>query len=115
VFKCLTLGSALWHFLSSWRTLFERFDEDNSGFISYEEYSRALVQFGYNLTPPFVTTLYRIYDKRGQNMLNFDLFVQSCLTLKRLTDVFKRYDTDRDGYIMLSFEEFLTEVLSQQQ
>jgi len=28
--------------------------------------------------------------------------------LKRMTDVFKKYDTDRDGYITLSFEEFLT-------
>ena len=25
-----------------------------------------------------------------------------------MTDVFKRYDSDRDGYITLSFEEFLT-------
>lgn len=40
--------------------------------------------------------------------MSFDLFVQSCIVLKRMTDVFKRYDDDRDGYITLSFEEFLT-------
>ncbi len=40
--------------------------------------------------------------------MSFDLFVQSCISLKRMTDVFKRYDTDRDGYITLSFEDFLT-------
>ena len=40
--------------------------------------------------------------------MSFDLFVQSCIVLKRMTDVFKRYDEDRDGYITLSFEEFLT-------
>lgn len=40
--------------------------------------------------------------------MSFDLFVQSCIILKRMTDVFKRYDDDRDGYITLSFEEFLT-------
>ena len=40
--------------------------------------------------------------------MSFDLFVQSCIGLKRMTDVFKRYDEDRDGYITLSFEEFLT-------
>lgn len=28
--------------------------------------------------------------------------------LKRMTDVFKKYDDDRDGYITLGFEEFLT-------
>lgn len=40
--------------------------------------------------------------------MSFDLFVQSCIILKRMTDVFKRYDEDRDGFITLSFEEFLT-------
>jgi hypothetical protein len=40
--------------------------------------------------------------------MSFDMFVQSCISLKRMTDVFKKYDTDRDGYITLSFEEFLT-------
>ena len=40
--------------------------------------------------------------------MSFDLFVQACISLKRMTDVFKRYDDDRDGYITVSFEEFLT-------
>jgi len=44
----------------------------------------------------------------GQNAISFDLFVQSCISLKRMTEVFKKYDDDRDGYITLSFEEFLT-------
>lgn len=40
--------------------------------------------------------------------MSFDIFVQSCITLKRMTDVFKRYDEDRDGYVTFAFEEFLT-------
>lgn len=40
--------------------------------------------------------------------MSFDLFVQSCISLKRMTDVFKRYDDDRDGFVTLSFEEFLS-------
>ena len=43
--------------------------------------------------------------------MNFDLFVQACISLKRMTDAFKGYDDDRDGYITVSFEEFLTEIL----
>lgn len=39
--------------------------------------------------------------------------VQACISLKRMTDVFKRYDDDRDGFIQLSFEEFLMEILRQ--
>lgn len=40
--------------------------------------------------------------------MSFDIFVQSCISLRRMTDIFKKYDSDRDGYITLSFEEFLT-------
>ena len=50
----------------------------------------------------FVTLLYRTYDRGGRNAMSFDLFVQACISLKRMTDVFKKYDDDRDGYITLS-------------
>ncbi|KAF4627363.1 hypothetical protein G7Y89_g10794 [Cudoniella acicularis] len=83
----------LWGFLAAWRGLFDRFDADRSGTIDLDEYTNALVAFGYRLSPQFVDTLFR--------------------TLKRMTDVFKKYDDDRDGYITLSFEDFLTEIIRQ--
>ncbi|KAI9805415.1 MAG: hypothetical protein M1825_000666 [Sarcosagium campestre] len=92
----------LWGYLASWRTLFDRFDVDRSGNISLDEYSNALVSFGYRLSPSFVQIIFKNYDKRGANAISFDLFVQSCISLKRMTDVFKKYDDDRDGYITLS-------------
>lgn len=103
----------LWGFLAAWRSLFDRFDEDGSGNISIQEFSNALTAFGYRLSPQFVQLLFRSYDRRGQEAISFDLFVQSCISLKRMTEVFKKYDDDRDGYITLSFEEFLTEILRQ--
>lgn len=105
---------ALWRFLAAWRGLFERFDEDRSGRLSSEEFSKSVVAFGYRLSPQFVTNLYNTFTRNrraaGQGM-SFDLFVQACTSLKRLTDTFKKYDDDRDGYITLSFEEFLLECL----
>lgn len=103
----------LWSFLASWRTLFDRFDTDRSGNISLEEFSNALVAFRYRLSPGFVELLFQTYDKRGEGVMSFDLFVQACISLKRMTDVFKKYDDDRDGYITLSFEDFLVEILKQ--
>jgi len=103
----------LWSFLASWRTLFDRFDVDRSGNISLAEFSDALVAFRYRLSPQFVELLFRTYDKRQEGVMSFDLFVQSCISLKRMTDVFKKYDGDRDGYITLSFEDFLSEILKQ--
>lgn len=103
----------LWGFLSAWRGLFDRFDADHSGSISFAEFNEALVAFGYRLSQQFVTLLYQTYDRSGRNAMSFDLFVQACISLKRMTDVFKKYDEDRDGYITLSFEEFLTEIIRQ--
>lgn len=98
----MIICSGLWGFLAAWRTLFDRFDKDCSGSISYNEFSEALVAFGYRLSPQFVAILFRTYDRRNQNAISFDLFVQACISLKRMTDVFKKYDEDRDGYITLS-------------
>jgi Ca2+-binding EF-hand superfamily protein len=108
----------LWGFLAAWRGLFDRFDTDRSGNISLREFEDAIVAFGYRLSPQFVQLLFSTFARthsrgRGddgdrQRVLSFDLFVQACISLKRMTDVFKKYDSDRDGYITLSFEEFLT-------
>ncbi|TQS34118.1 hypothetical protein Golomagni_05512 [Golovinomyces magnicellulatus] len=92
----------LWEFLGSWRTLFDHFDADGSGDINIDEYTNAFIAFGYRLSNPFVRSLFRKYDKRCEGAISFDLFVQSCICLKRMTNVFKRYDQDRDGYITLS-------------
>jgi len=82
--------------------LFDRFDVDHSGNISLDEFVEALKAFGYRLSPQFVQLLFRTYDRRGEGAMSFDLFVQACISLKRMTDVFKKYDDDRDGYITLS-------------
>ncbi|CAJ2501457.1 Uu.00g043100.m01.CDS01 [Anthostomella pinea] len=103
----------LWSFLASWRTLFDRFDTDRSGNISLDEFNNALVAFRYRLSPRFVELLFSTYDKRSEGVMSFDLFIQACISLKRMTDVFKKYDEDRDGYITLSFEDFLVEILKQ--
>jgi peflin len=110
---------SLWRFLASWRELFDRFDEDRSGRISLSEFEKALVAFGYRLSQPFVRMIFTAFESKGRGKasaptsanrggMSFDLFVQACISLKRMTDVFKRYDDDRDGYITVSFEEFLT-------
>ncbi|KAJ5692545.1 hypothetical protein N7462_001968 [Penicillium macrosclerotiorum] len=110
---------SLWRYLAAWRELFDQFDEDRSGRISLQEFEKALVAFGYRLSETFVTVLFRAFESKTRQMvpspksphengMSFDLFVQACISLKRMTDVFKRYDEDRDGYITVSFEEFLT-------
>lgn len=97
----------LWQYLLEWRALFTRFDVDYSGFISFPEFSDALASFGYRLGTNFVQFLFRFHDKSRTKEMSFDLFVQSCVTLRIFTDVFKKFDTDQDGVITIGFEDFL--------
>ncbi|KAG9557249.1 EF-hand, partial [Aureobasidium melanogenum] len=95
----------LWGFLAAWRNLFDRFDVDRSGNISFQEFSDALVAFGYRLSPQFVQLLFNTFARttRGRGDDSYHGGREKTLSF----DLFK-YDDDRDGYITLSFEEFLT-------
>ena len=103
----------LWQFLDRWRTIFNRFDTDRSGNISMEEFKNTLVSFQYRLSDSFIEFLFKNYDRENRGVITFDLFMQSCITLKRMTDTFKKYDDDRDGFITINFEDFVSEFLRQ--
>ncbi|KAI5304053.1 hypothetical protein KEM56_006909 [Ascosphaera pollenicola] len=117
----------MYDYLNKWRGLYMEFDADRSGKISVDEFRTALGSFGFTLSDGFVNSMFRIFEARAVQRavaagmgyeaarnpgIGFDLFMQAVATLKRVTDSFKQYDTDRDGYIMLSFEDFVSEVFS---
>ncbi|KAM3420149.1 hypothetical protein BST61_g3449 [Cercospora zeina] len=79
------------------KMMIRMFDTDRSGTINFDEFCGL---WG------FLSAWRGLFDR-------FDTFAAACISLKRMTDVFKKYDSDRDGYITLSFEEFLTEILKQ--
>lgn len=102
----------LWKYLHDWRGVFDRFDTSKSESISYEEFSHALNAFGYSLSKGCVEFMFNAGSKlnrQGQRQMSFDMFVQSCISIKSITDTFKKYDTDRDGYVTMGFEDFLME------
>eukprot|EP01135_Chromosphaera_perkinsii_P000799 Nk52_evm87s151 gene=Nk52_evmTU87s151 len=103
---------SLWRYITDWQTTFHRYDVDRSGSIDQNELSTALGNFGYNLQPHFVAMLVRKYDRHGQGNVKFDDFIQCCVTLQILTSSFRQYDTNNDGNIHVSYEQFLSLVFS---
>uniref|UniRef100_A0A8C2T2X8 Programmed cell death 6 n=1 Tax=Coturnix japonica TaxID=93934 RepID=A0A8C2T2X8_COTJA len=91
--------------------VFQRVDKDRSGVISDTELQQALSN-GYRLSDQFYDTLIRKFDRQGKGQVAFDDFIQCCVVLQRLTDVFRRYDTDQDGWIQVSYEQYLCMVFS---
>lgn len=101
----------LWRYLAEWRKIFARFDLDQSDTISLDEFTTALSEFGYTLSRGFTKKMFDVYarpDKAGELVMSFDMFVQACIHIKRMTDIFRKRDTQRAGFITLSFEEFLS-------
>ncbi|KAG1311345.1 hypothetical protein G6F64_003874 [Rhizopus arrhizus] len=109
--------AGLWRYIEDWKRCFQTFDRDNSGNIDQSEMSMALKSFGYNLSDRFINTLIQKFDKYGHSAqkgnVTFDNFVQACVTVKTLTDSFRQFDTDNDGWIQINYEQFLELVIRQ--
>jgi len=104
--------SALWNYINDWTRCFRTFDRDNSGNIDKGELVSALTQFGYRLSDPFYNLLMQKFDRSHSGRILFDDFIQLCVVLQTLTAAFREKDTDRDGFIRIHYEEFLSMVFS---
>ena len=93
------------NFLSAWKALFDRFDTDETGFIDLPTFQDTLTAFGYRLSKGMMQDLFERFvepNSKEERMMAFDRFVVTYVALKKMTDIFKKFDDDRDGYITLS-------------
>uniref|UniRef100_A0A8I6A7Q9 Programmed cell death protein 6 n=1 Tax=Rattus norvegicus TaxID=10116 RepID=A0A8I6A7Q9_RAT len=104
--------TGVWKYITDWQNVFRTYDRDNSGMIDKHELKQALSGFGYRLSDQFHDILIRKFDRQGRGQIAFDDFIQGCIVLQRLTDIFRRYDTDQDGWIQVSYEQYLSMVFS---
>lgn len=104
--------AGVWKYITDWQGVFRTYDRDGSGAIDKNELKQALTGFGYRLSDQFYDILIRKFDRQGRTQVAFDDFIQCCIVLQRLTDAFRRCDTDQDGWIQLSYEQYLSMVFS---
>jgi len=111
--------AGLWKYLSDWQNVFRHFDRDRSGTIEGHELASALQNFGYALSPQLINLVQQKYSSQLATTvrygpspgITFDRFVRACVAIKTLTEAFQRFDTDRDGWIQISYEQFMNLVL----
>lgn len=73
----------------------------------------AFSQMGYNLSPQFSQLLLARYAQRSSNpSIQLDRFIQICMQLQSVTDAFREKDTGLVGNVRLSYEDFLTMVVT---
>ncbi|NXR36656.1 PEF1 protein, partial [Zosterops hypoxanthus] len=107
--------SALLRFIQQWRSLFQQYDRDQSGSISFSELQQAFSQMGYNLSPQFSQLLLARYSQRSPSpnpSIQLDRFIHICMQLQSLTDAFREKDTALQGNVRLSYEDFLSMVVT---
>ncbi|XP_052817787.1 programmed cell death protein 6-like isoform X1 [Mya arenaria] len=104
--------SALWKYVTDWQNCFRSYDRDNSGSIDRNELKTALTSFGYRLSDRFYDILVKKFDRQGRGTVAFDDFIQCCAVIQTLTGAFRNHDTDQDGWVTISYEQFMTLVFS---
>ncbi|OMH79649.1 Programmed cell death protein 6 [Zancudomyces culisetae] len=94
----------LWKYIEDWKKCFQTFDKDGSGTIDRGELYESLKAFGFNVSNNVVDTLMKKFATMGRKDINFDKFIYACVTVKMLTENFKKLDTDNDGWINVNYE-----------
>ncbi|KAF9679607.1 hypothetical protein SADUNF_Sadunf06G0032300 [Salix dunnii] len=103
----------LFYSLQNWRANFERFDRDRSGKIDINELREALMSLGFAVSPVVLDLLVSKFDKTGgkNKAIEYDNFIECCLTVKGLTDKFKERDTAFSGSASFTYDNFMLTVL----
>ncbi|RHN76602.1 putative EF-hand domain pair protein [Medicago truncatula] len=106
--------TSLFYSLQSWRGIFETFDKDRSGRINSIELRDALLSLGYAVSPMVLDLLVSKFDKTGgkSKAIEYDNFIECCLTVKGLTDKFKEKDTGYTGFATFSYEYQLSMLIA---
>lgn len=78
-------------------------------FKNLEEYSLIGAPFGVDIKASNVTNNQGGLPPSG---ISFDRFVRTCVVVKQLSESFGRLDTDHDGWIQISYEQFMQTVLT---
>ncbi|TXG70298.1 hypothetical protein EZV62_005233 [Acer yangbiense] len=105
--------TSVFHSLQHWRDIFERADRDRSGKIDPNELREALLSEGYSVSPVVLDLLVSKFDKTGgrNKAIEYDNFVECCVTVKGLSEKFKAKDPGYTGSATFTYEAFMLAVL----
>ncbi|XXG53093.1 hypothetical protein AAC387_Pa03g1249 [Persea americana] len=105
--------TSVFYSLQNWRGIFERYDSDRSGKIDAYELRDALLSLGFSVSPVVLELLVSKYDKSSgmYKAIEYDNFIECCLSVKGLTEKFKEKDIAYSGSATFTYEAFMLTVL----
>lgn len=107
---------SLWIKLLQFRSIFKMLDSSKCGLLAFDNYYEGLQELGFTLSRGFLEFYYWKHVPRPAGAqanamtpaMTFDHFVQSCVNLERMTQVFRGLDTGKKGTVSLPFEQFIS-------
>ncbi|KAM9500189.1 calpain-1 catalytic subunit isoform 1-T2 [Clarias gariepinus] len=103
----LTEFHVLWEKIRNYLEVFRKFDIDKSGAMSSYEMRMALESAGFKLDNRIFQLIILRYTEQDLNV-DFDNFVTCLVRLETMFKTFYSLDTDKDGFISLNFQQWLS-------
>lgn len=97
----------LYTYINQWLTVFRNYDRDQSGHIEEQELVAAFQQMGFRFSPEFIRLLLSKSDPQNKQIMSVDQFIVACVQIQRLTDAFRKKDTEMKGVISVNFDDFM--------
>jgi Ca2+-binding EF-hand superfamily protein len=107
---CQAFGH-LYNYVNQWLNAFKSYDRNQSGYIDTNEFMQALGTMGYRFSFQFVDVLAHKFGEKGAG-LPVDGFITACILIQKFTEGFRQKDMQQQGVITISYEDFLSMVLS---
>uniref|UniRef100_A0A0K0EPP2 EF-hand domain-containing protein n=1 Tax=Strongyloides stercoralis TaxID=6248 RepID=A0A0K0EPP2_STRER len=107
--KKLTISQfrTVYAYVEGWKVAFARVDRDRSGAVEARELKEILFYMGYRISDASILLLLNKFARKRPMALFLDDFIRAVITLQILTEAFKVKDVTHQGFIQLSYEEFL--------
>eukprot|EP01025_Chloroclados_australasicus_P006662 TRINITY_DN1212_c0_g1_i1.p1 TRINITY_DN1212_c0_g1~~TRINITY_DN1212_c0_g1_i1.p1 ORF type:complete len:170 (-),score=15.68 TRINITY_DN1212_c0_g1_i1:279-788(-) len=94
-------------FLVNVTSAFKHYDKDNSGCLTADELFHALKDAGFKLESHAFYTLIKIFDPDRTDNLGLSEFVGMVLFMKSADAVFKAFDPENQGRVMMDYNQFV--------
>lgn len=90
------------------KSAFQQVDTDKSGTLDANEVYKAIIMAGFQIQAQSFLPIFQKFDRKKKNSLDFDGYIELCIFLGTVRNVFQFYDVQRQGVVQFNFDSFVS-------
>lgn len=90
------------------KSAFQQVDTDRSGTLDANEVYKAISVAGFQVQSNAFGPIFQKFDRKKKNALDFDGYIELCIFLGTIRNIFQFYDTNRQGVVQFNFDSFIS-------